>query len=405
MDEKKPRPRGSIKDLGGGKFRIAVYLGEDARGKRSYHNETLYNSTPAKAQKRLTAIQAKVDDGTYFQPSHITLKEAVAIWRERMERKVKNGELKLSTLQAYDSYVEYYARWEFNETQLRNVTVEAIQQFVDALQDEGLKSSTIRVVCVPLWQTLKLMVKYGRIKENPTLHVELPAMNEPKKAKVFDEKEVFQFIEAAAQFPDDFIFLFALITGMRPGEFIGLRYPYLELDRDENGVERGLCRVMETVVRNREGGWYFSTPKTEKSKRPIYFPSFMLHELMARKRVHLENLRRLGKTHELVFANSRGEPYDRDWLRNTAFMRVLDRAGIPREGRSLYSLRRSTATLSMLLGESPKTLSDKLGHTSVEFTQNEYVDVLPIGRKTMSDRLETFLFRRNFAEHGAEGVM
>lgn len=268
-----------------------------------------------------------------------------------------------------------------------------------------MKRSAIQLVYVPLKQTLDLMVRLGHLKENPALKVELPEMNEPKKAKVFDEKEVFRFIKAAADDPAAFPFLFALVTGMRPCEFIGLEYTHLELAVDEKGVERGLCHVVRTIVRLQTGEWYFSSPKTEKGKRPIYFPAFMYHILMAKKDEYLKNLVRLGKTHQLVFTTPRGEPLNRDRIGRKQFKRLLTRAEISQEGRSLYTLRRSAATLSMLLGESTKGISDMLGHSSVEFTQDEYIDVLPVMQRMRSDRLADFLFRTNLAQPDGERVM
>lgn len=399
-EEKKPRPRGQIRDLGGGKFRIAVPLSEGAKGERPYHHETLYGSTPAKARARVHSILARVDDRSYFEPSRKPLKEITALWLERKRRK----NLKQSTLETYEIFTRTHIDTALGAIEIKRLSVRLLQDFFDQLQDAGMKPSTMRLVYVPLRQSLDLAVTYGYLKDNPALRVELPPMNEPRKAKVFDEREVARFIMAVAQEADDFIFLFALVTGLRPCEFIGMEYPHLELVT-EGEVERGLCRIVRAVVRKRGGGWYFSTPKTEKGRRSIYFPAFMCHALESRRAAHLENLRRLGKTHELVFTNRRGEPLDRDILGRGQFRRALKRAGISAEGRTLYTLRRSSATLSMLLGESVKALSDKLGHASVEFTQNEYVDVLPSMQRTVSDRLENFLFRTNFAQLGIDVVM
>lgn len=397
------RPRGQIKNLGNGKFRIAVPLKESPKGERPYHHETLHNSTPAKARKRLNSVLASVDDGSYFEPSRALLSDTIKQWLERKQRKEREGDIKFSTLQTYEIFARKHIA-VLGNVQLRNLSVKLLQEFFDGLQDSGMKPSTMRLVYAPLKQALDLAVTYGQIKENPVLKIDLPRKNEPKKAKPFDEKEVFRFIQAAIQQPNDYIFLFALVTGTRPCEFIGMSYPNLELIT-EDGVERGLCRIAETVVKKRGHGWYFSSPKTEKGKRPICFPAFMYHTLMARKNAHLENLSRLGKAHQLVFTNSRGEPLDRDILGRGQFKRLLDRAEIPREGRTLYSLRRSLATLSSFLGEKSKTISTALGHASVHFTEDEYIDTLPVTQRMMSDRLENFLFRTTFALNSTDTVM
>ncbi len=282
----------------------------------------------------------------------------------------------------------------------------------ESLISEGQRNETLfRRVAAPCagkgasYEEIEAAVlKYGKIQANPARDVELPPRGKSKKARVFNEEEVFQFIEATRQESNDLVFVFALFTGLRPCEFIGLEYDRVELVK-EGDDERGLAHITRTVVKLKGGGWEFSSPKTEAGIRSIYFPAFLYHELEARKESHLTRLKILGQSHRLIFTNSKGNPLDRDNLGARQFKNVLTRAKLSCEGRTLYTLRRSSATFSLLLGDSLKGISEKLGHTKVEFTQNEYMDVLPTMQRITSDRLENFLLRRNLADSEAEGVM
>ncbi|PYS83207.1 MAG: hypothetical protein DMF67_09775 [Acidobacteria bacterium] len=49
--EKVPRQRGRVEALGGGRFKVTVYVGTLADGKRQYHRKTLHETTEAKAWK------------------------------------------------------------------------------------------------------------------------------------------------------------------------------------------------------------------------------------------------------------------------------------------------------------------------------------------------------------------
>src|SRR4051812_8973444 len=71
----KKRRRGQVEDLGSGKFRIRVFTGRDGQGKKHYHNETLFDTTPAKAEKRCIAILAEVDGGVFFEASQLYVKD------------------------------------------------------------------------------------------------------------------------------------------------------------------------------------------------------------------------------------------------------------------------------------------------------------------------------------------
>src|SRR5207237_1191684 len=148
--------------------------------------------------------------------------------------------------------------------------------------------------------------RHGLLRVNPADLVELPSRNKPKKAKVFDEDEAVRFVEAAWRERRYVIFVFALLTGMRPSEFFGVEHTDLSLETFEAGglvVERGVARVTKAVVWSK-GRWFFNEPKTGAGKRTIYFPAAIYHELTAQKGEHLERLGRLGQKHQLVFTNT-----------------------------------------------------------------------------------------------------
>lgn len=400
QEQKTFRQRGQVTPLGDDKYKIAVPVGKEPSGKRQYHYETLRGVKEPQAWKRVNSILAQVDNGTYFQPDRSPLKELMSEWLDRKRRKG----LKHTTLDTYQCFVEAFINPALGDMPLAHLNLPRLQQFYDALQDKGYKPSTIRLIHAVLKQALEHAVRYGKIQVNHAREVELPPRNKPRKARVFDEEEVFQFIEAARQNPNDLVFVFALFTGLRPCELIGLEYDRIELVKDDSD-ERGLAHIIKTVVKLKGGGWEFSDPKTENGLRSIYFPAFLYHELEARKAKQLERLRILGQSHRLIFTNSKGNPLDRDNLGARQFKNLLTRAKLSCEGRTLYTLRRSSATFSLLLGDSLKGISEKLGHAKVEFTQNEYMDVLPTMQRITSDRLENYLLRRQLADTEAEGVM
>lgn len=363
--EKKPRQRGQVISLGDGKFKIAVPLGNVA-GRRPYHNETLRNSTEPKAWKRVNTLLALVDSGKYFSASRQTVRELMTEFMDRLRRRG----LKQSTLESYQGQIEKHIVPSLGEYPLSKLTLDNVQTFYDSLQDKGFKPSFVRLIHQRLKAALTFARTRKRIEFNPTEGVELPPLTKTKKAKVFDEQEALDFIEAARREHNDMMFIFVLLTGMRPSEFFGIAYDDLSLAREADR-ERGRADITRAVARKKGGGWYLSTPKTESSIRTIYFPASVYHELMATKGEKLERLNKLGQKHQLIFTNERGEAFSRASAQRR-FNKVCKRAGISTEGRSLYTLRRSHATISLLAGEDLKSLSERLGHVSVEFTQDEY---------------------------------
>ncbi len=186
------------------------------------------------------------------------------------------------------------------------------------------------------------------------------------------------------------LFALALSTGMRPGEYLGMRWTDVDLSKPAVTVRRAL------VWRTKRGGWYFTEPKTSRSRRTIPLPDSMIAALVEHKRRQSEERLRLGsewQDHGLVFTTSLGSPLNISNLTAKHFKPALDRAGLPRTIR-LYDLRHTCATLLLTAGENPKVVSERLGHASVTLTLDVYSHVLPDMQKAATDKLENLLFRR-----------
>lgn len=189
------------------------------------------------------------------------------------------------------------------------------------------------------------------------------------------------------------VFAFALLTGLRPEEYLGLPRRHLELV-SEGGAERGLVRVRQVAVRLRGGGWIFPPPKTRKGVRDVPFRAELYHELARMGRLVDSRRAAAGDSwsdFDLVFPSRGGSPQSSDSLLTGRFRRLLKRAGLPRHF-TLYSLRYTYATLQLLAGERDKVVSDLMGHENVNFTKDVYTKVLPVMREQASDRLDKLLF-------------
>lgn len=394
--EKVPRRRGRVEPLGGGRFKVTVYIGTGADGKRQYHRKTLCDSTPAKAEKYARDVASSAERGEYFVADR---KVTVGcLFDEALERWQRNG-ARQTTLEARERHVRLHLLPALGaETRASKVTTETLQALYDRMLDGEYLPSSVHLVHATAKAVFARAVRRGVMKSSPAELVELPPRNKPKKARVFDEEEAVRFVEAAWRERRYVIFVFALLTGMRPSEFFGVEYPDLSLEtfeREGQVFERGAARVEKAVVWSK-GRWYFNEPKTGAGRRTIYFPASIYHELMAGMGEHVEQLVKLGQTHRLVFTNTLGHPLNRGNL-TRRFFAACKRAGLSTEGRSLYTLRRSHATLSLLAGDNLKSLSERLGHTSVEFTLNQYTDALPEMQRQAAENLESRLLRTQLA--------
>lgn len=179
---------------------------------------------------------------------------------------------------------------------------------------------------------------------------------------------------------------FAINTGMRRGEILGLRWSDVDF-------ESRLVSVRQTVQRVNDQGIIFKqTAKTDGSRRTIAISATVDETLQKFKRRQTKNKLLHGpfyQDHDLVFSNENGTPLDPDGL-SRGFRRIVKSLDIP-EVR-FHDLRHSHATLLMQQGEHPKVISERLGHSSITITMDLYSHVMPNMQKEAAQKLDDFLF-------------
>jgi integrase len=163
--------------------------------------------------------------------------------------------------------------------------------------------------------------------------------------------------------------LTAVLTGMRIGEILALRWKNVDVDR-------GIIRVRESVY---EG--HNSTPKTQGAIRDIPFGPALAKALW--------NHRVPARTSDdsLVFPSCKGTYLRPGNLHKRSLLPACAKAGLRRF--SWHDFRRTHATLLSDLGEPLKTAQAQLGHASLSTTANVYAQAIPASQRAAIERLET----------------
>ncbi|MFN2394022.1 MAG: site-specific integrase, partial [Pyrinomonadaceae bacterium] len=184
----------------------------------------------------------------------------------------------------------------------------------------------------------KQAVKWNLLQRNPSELVELPKVPHVER-RVLMPDEALSFLEAANEMPHGLIFEVALLSGMRPEEYLALQWADLDF-------ERGTAQVKRALVRHK-GGWSFQETKTARSRRTVSLPKPLFQKLKAHKT----------------------KPRIR-----------------------LYDLRHSHATLLLLADENPKIVAERLGHSTVVLTLDTYSHVLPTMQQQTTAKLTKMLY-------------
>src|SRR5262249_20106108 len=182
---------------------------------------------------------------------------------------------------------------------------------------------TVRYLHAVLSAALRQAVKWRLLAQNPAAFVDLPRVRRTE-TRVLSQREVTTFLRVAAADRFGIVFTFALATGMRPGEDLGLCRGDVALDRGRVMVQR--------AVAWQAGAWSFAEPKTPRSRRSIPLPPSVVRLLREHRRQQAAERLAAGSRYQsldLVFATETGTPIDLRNLSQRHFKAGLRAAGLP----------------------------------------------------------------------------
>ncbi len=368
----------------GNAWQLKVFIGRDSQGKRKYDTKTIHG-TKKEAQKVLNDMLRDADLGLLGNAQKQTLNEYLDFWLETIAK----PRLQYRTLRDYYDMMRLYIREPLGNIKLADLKAAHIQKVYGEMQNKGYSPRRIRYAHSVLSSALKKTVELDILPRNVAKFVQLPKQVR-KEMDVLSKDESIRFLTVLQDEKHGVLLSFALATGMRVQEYLGLQWKDIDF-------EKGTATVQRAIVWHRSGGgWHFSTPKTAKSRRTVPLPTTTLKDLRKHKVKQNEQRLRLGtewQNNNLVFASEIGTPLNPPNL-TRHFKRILKKTNL-RTSIRLYDLRHTTATLLLQVGINPKVVSERLGHSSIVLTLDVYSHVLPTMQKEATEQLEAMIFRQN----------
>jgi integrase len=354
-------------------WRIQLYVGKKPDPKNPNHliydrRYETFRGNKNKAGKRLKKlsqeISASLDKGIPVPSGRLTVGELLRAWLNSKADKAPK------TQESYQSIVEGHLIPALGHIQLIKLRSEAIQAYYAKAQEKPLSARSVHYHHRLLKQALKYAVWQNYIGINPCDRVKPPRPQKRTK-RTLEASEVQVLKEAAKDNQFYPVIYTAVSSGLRRNELLGLRWRDVSID-----TEKPTISVSRTLYKS-HGKVEFREPKTERSRRCISITNKLaayLKDYKADKESLNLHLGRLLSLDDLVFCNADGKPFDPHVVSHN-FARIAKRAGF--QGVRLHDLRHTFATLALKRGILPKIVSDALGHASVAFTMDTYVDTIP----------------------------
>lgn len=229
----------------------------------------------------------------------------------------------------------------------------------------GLAPKTVRNVHVMLRSALSDAVRWNLLARNPAADARPPRVRR-REHTIWSTDQLRTFVGHARSDPFAALWLLVCTTGLRRSELAGLRRPDLDLDRAR--VTSGDTRV---VVAGRATD---SDGKSDGSRRTLALDPMTVDALRGYLTAWTEQKREFDHDGEHLFCHPDGRPIHPDTITDW-FTRLSWQAGLP--PIRLHDVRHSYATAALRAGVPVKVVSERLGHSSVSFTQDTYMHVIP----------------------------
>jgi len=338
---------------------------------RIQHAETIGLVTQIKRQQALEILQARVS--TVSQQRRrpkvtITLSEFVrAEWKPNAELAMRK-----SSMGIYCFNLDNHILPAFGDLPIRDLGVAHVEGCLSKLKQKGHATSTLRSVRASFSTVLQSAVKRGYIEKNPAHGVCIRETDSKKERRFYSLEQTRLLLNELTE-PCASVVSVAVLTGMRIGEILALRWKRIDL-------LGGTLEIAESYSKGE-----FGPPQTKSSRRVIPISSALRRVLEA------QHARMAPDTpDDLVFRTVKGTPLNDKNLYNRELAPACDRIKQPRV--SWHSFRHTHATLLHANGETLKTAQALLGHSDLETTLNVYTHTVSDSQRNAVERVAGVLF-------------
>lgn len=345
------------------------------------------------ADKALREAVAKLESqGTLPSAGAQTIESFAKQW-------VKGLRLEASTIQGYEKILRNHIVPQLGQIRIDRLNSTRIARHYRELEHSGrrdgghagepLSANSVNKVHVVLGAILDGAVDDGLIAQNPARRqrtVKAPTgkqiRSQRPEIETWSAEELNRFMTwDRDEFEDDLFTLWRVIayTGMRRSEALALRWGDIDLRSGRIAIRRAADVTTRNVAKVTKTG----------GARVVDIDAETVDVLRSWKAVRGRISLPLAHVDAYVFGNANGEIRSPNEVGRRWTYRVATAQKVHPELKriTLKGLRHTHATLLLELGEHPKVVQERLGHSTITTTMNIYSHVTPTMQRAAIDRL------------------
>lgn len=335
---------------------------KDINGRNKYGY--LYAKSYTEVKEKLNEIKSQPSVFCQTQVATKTLAQMCTCWLDENKTQIKH-----STYVKYYNIVYNHIIPSIGKHKINLLDTSLIRQFADKKLtagklngNGGLSPKTVKDIL----SVLKLVIAYSN-NMGVVCNCRLESINIKSENKNIDVLSKSQQDKLTSYLVNNFNntslgILICLYTGIRIGEICALKFDDISMADKTVHIRKTMQRVQNFApLKETKTDVIISTPKSKSSVRDIPMPEFLIAAITKNNMYVPKAYLLTGELHNYV------EPRT---LENR-FKRCICSCGIANV--SFHTLRHTFATRCVELGFETKSLSEILGHSSVNITLNRYV--------------------------------
>ncbi|GAA3020505.1 site-specific integrase [Tetragenococcus solitarius] len=348
-------------------WQFRAYLGKNPKTGKDTLTTRQGFKTKKEAQLALSRLQVQYEKGEYNRPEKDskTFQEVFDLWKVNYKHTVKE-----STYVKAISQYRVHTLPVFGKKKIDEITVTEVQKFANENVNKFVK---YRDFITDISRIFEFAIRLGIVESNPTQRITIPKRKESvykeKRLNYYTKEELAKFLACSKEQQPYYIYTFFQLlsaSGCRQGELLGLEWSSVDFEEE-------CIHIVQTLARGENRRLYLEQPKTKHSKRDISLDDETMAVLKKWKMQQKEYLFQFGikpnEEHQLVFSNIENSfiqlSKPRTWLLQNVKKNNLREI-------TIHGLRHTHATLLLEAGLQPKTVSERLGHTSTQITNDLY---------------------------------